>query len=154
MLNSDRGALPLSCADRPEKSHWVLLVQRGQINTSRKKDADKPTPKCLKCPSTFFHRVHRKCSISPSTAFELWTGTQSQWFSLVSARFSVAHSRMCPPAIWPLSGSTVVMLSLFATNAAPANVIVFKSLGWRCLYYCRWQYYFPSDEKHIRVNVT
>lgn len=122
---SDRGALPLSCADRPKKSHWVLLVQRGQINASRKKHADKLTPNCQKCPSTFFHKVHRKCSISPSTTFELWTRTQSQWFSPFSARFSVACSRMCLPAIRPLSGSTVVMLWLFATKVPLANVTVF-----------------------------
>lgn len=150
---SDRGALPLSCADRPKKSHWVLLVQRGKINTSRGKHTDKLTPNCLKCPSTFFHRVHRKCSISPSTTFELWTGTQSQWLSPFWARFSVARSRMCLPAIWPLSGSTVLMLWLFTTTFPLANAIVFQSLRWRCLYYCwisvRWWYFFPSDEKHI-----
>lgn len=33
---SDRGVLPLSCADKPAKSCCGLLVQRGQINTGTK----------------------------------------------------------------------------------------------------------------------
>lgn len=35
-LHSDRRVLPLSCADRTEKSRWGLLVQRGHINTGSK----------------------------------------------------------------------------------------------------------------------
>lgn len=33
---SDRGVLPLSCADRPAKSRCGLLVQRGHVNTGSK----------------------------------------------------------------------------------------------------------------------
>ena len=76
---SDRGVLPLSCADNPAKSCCGLLVQRGQINNGSKKKPHRQTDtKLSKMCKRSFYKVQRKCSISPNAAPELWTETQSQ----------------------------------------------------------------------------
>ncbi len=128
---SDRGVLPLSCVDRPAKSCCGLLVQRGHVNTGSKNTLTNWHPIVWNVQAVLWQNPSEMLHFSRYNPWTLDRNTEPAGLSLLShscIKFSVARSRMCLAAIWPLCGTTAVMLWLFVSNVPPANVIVFQGL--------------------------